>query len=110
MKKAKKYYQKKGAIIGLLVGLVITFINLFNPFEIEAIHSLSGLLISPISFLVFRFGLFDNNSLGFLLIIIPIYALLIVFYGLIGFIIGYLIEKKEVKNLIKLTKKSRTQP
>jgi len=103
MKKIKKFWDKslrtKGAIIGIVFGLLILTINLIGPIGIPILsvfHKISGFFILPIVYIILN--VFRNcNDLFCLILIIPIYLLVPVFYGLVGFLIGSLIEKMRKK-------------
>ncbi len=107
MKKIDKFWKEslrnKGVIIGTVFGLLIMVINIINSLGIarfQALYEISGFLIQPIAYIIFNlFG--GCKDLFCLALILPIYLLVPVFYGLIGFLIGYSIER------IKKSKKPR---
>ncbi len=99
MKNINKFWKKslgnKGVIIGTVFGLLVMAINFSNAIGIirlKTLYELTGFLMRPIVYIIFNVFKECNDILCFMLII-PIYLLVPVLYGLIGFLIGYLIEK-----------------
>ena len=103
MKKMKKFWKEslrnKGVIIGAVFGLLVIVINLIDSTEnviFSTLHKISGLFILPIVYVILNIFP-DCNNLFCLILIIPIYLLVPVFYGLVGFLIGLTIEKLKKK-------------
>ena len=96
MKKLKKCWNKRyrcrGALIGIIFGLLIVCVNFIFGLNNVMVGKISGVFMYPI--IVFILELFKNcESFLCLLIMFPIYLGVLVFYGLIGYLIGLMIEK-----------------
>ena len=99
MKKIKKYWKKsyawKGAIIGGSFGVLVLLINIISlKAGIFQLTDLTGILMVPSAFFTILITRGCNNNLGCLpLIFFSLYLMTPVMYSLIGFLVGWIIEK-----------------